>query len=142
MHRSDHSVNSVSRVTFALLLGALLALCVAVLVLLLGAVAVSGDVLTEEAAAGICVAACGFGCLFGGLFSCGRMKSGRLPVGAGTGLVCFLLLFVWVRLSGEGVASKGQASVEFAACVCGGTLAGLLWKKKKKWGKKTSVRTK
>lgn len=73
-------------------LGGLLALGVELVILLLGAVAVSNGILREDAAPQLTAAACVLGCFAGGLLACSKWRSRRLLGGLATGLVCYLLI--------------------------------------------------
>ena len=138
MHKTETRGGNGAQMIVALLLGGMLALGVEILILLLGAVAVSNGVLLEEGATRITVIACVLGCLIGGWFSCGRWAARRLLAGLGTGLVCFLLILVTGMLMGGGQEFGTQGLIELAACLCGGGGAGLLCRKKK--GKRTARR--
>lgn len=115
----------------ALALGGLLALGVELLLLLLGAAAISHGVLKGDCAQQLTAGACAAGGLLGGTFTCRWWASRRLLAGAGTGLVCFALLMLTSLASGGAPELGAQAAVELAACLLGGALAGLLAGKKK-----------
>ena len=117
--------NAVQMVT-AVAIGGLLALGVELMVLLLGAVAVSNGILKEDAAAQVTAAACVIGCLAGGFAACTRWKSKRLLAGLATGTVCYLLILAVGLLMGDGFRLGAQALIELAGCLCGGALAGML----------------
>ena len=110
----------------AVMLGGLLALGVAMMVLLLGAVAVSNGILKEDATAQVTAAACVAGCFVGGLLACTRCESKRLPAGLAVGGVCCLLIAAVGLLMGDGLRLGAQALIELAGCLCGGALAGML----------------
>lgn len=109
----------------AVALGGLLALGIELVVLLLGAVAVSNGILKEDAATQVTAAACVLGCLAGGLLACARWSSRRLLAGLATGAVCYLLILAVGLLMGDGFQLGVQALVELAGCLCGGAVAGL-----------------
>ena len=73
MHKTESRGGTAVQMTVSLLLGGLLSLGVEVLVLLLGAVAVSNGVLQEDSATRVTVGACVLGCFIGGWFCCGRI---------------------------------------------------------------------
>ena len=131
MHRSETQGGHVVKTTTTLLLGGVLALGVALLLLVLGAVAISNEILGKEMSTQITVIACVIGCLVGGRFSCRVCRTGRLLMGAATGAVCFLLILSIGLLSGN-VEPGTQWFVELAACLCGGGVAGVLRKRRKK----------
>ena len=110
----------------AVMLGGLLALGVALMVLLLGAVAVSNGILKEDAAAQVTAAACVAGCFVGGLLACTHCSSKRLPAGLAVGGVCCLLILAVGLLMGDGLKLGAQALIELAGCLCGGAIAGML----------------
>ena len=118
-------MSTVQTVT-AVMLGGLLALGVELMVLLLGAVAVSNGILKEDAAVQVTAAACVLGCLAGGLLACGRCGSKRLLAGLAVGAVCCLLILAVGLLLGDGLRLGVQALVELAGCLCGGAIAGML----------------
>ena len=116
----------------AVMLGGLLALGVELMVLLLGAVAVSNGILKEDAAVQVTAAACVVGCLAGGLLACSRCGSRRLLAGLAVGGVCCLLILAVGLLMGDGLRLGAQALIELAGCLCGGALAGMLCSRKSK----------
>ena len=141
MHKTEAQGANAVQLTVALLLGGLLALGVELVVLLLGAAAISKGILQEDIATRITVVSCVLGCLVGGRFTCGRWKVRRLIAGLGTGAVCFLLILAVSMVMGNGAEPGGQGMIELAACLCGGGVAGLFWRKKRK-GKRTARRAK
>lgn len=137
MGKTDKQGANAVHLALALLLGGLLALGVEIIVLLLGAMAVSKGILSDDAAAQVTVVACVLGCLIGGMFACRRWTAKRLVAGVGAGAVCFLLILAGGLLMGDGLDLGSQGMLELAACLCGGAVAGLLSRKKKK-GKRTA----
>ena len=126
MRKAETQGNGAAQTVTAVMLGGLLALGVALMVLLLGAVAVSGGILKEDASAQVTAAACVIGCFVGGLLACTRCGSRRLPVGLAVGGVCCLLIIAVGLLMGDGLELGVQALIELAGCLCGGAIAGLL----------------
>lgn len=110
----------------ALALGSLLALGIELLVLLLGAVAISRGILKGDCAERLSAVACVVGCFLGGMFACRAWSRRRLPVGIGTGALCFALLLLLSLITGTRPVLNGRAAVKLAACLLGGALAGLL----------------
>ena len=106
-------------------LGGLLALGVELIVLLLGAVAVSSGILKEDSALQLTVVACVLGCTAGGMLACTRWKSRRLLAGLATGTVCYLLILAIGLLMSDRFELGMQALVELAGCLCGGGIAGM-----------------
>ena len=132
--------NAVQMVT-AVALGGLLALGVELMVLLLGAAAVSNGILKEDAAPQVTAAACVVGCLAGGLLACARWSSKRLLAGLATGAVCYLLILAVGLLLSDGFQLGVQALIELAGCLCGGAIAGMFGGRKSK-KKRASARKK
>ena len=142
MYRTQTQGGNAARMTTGVLLGAMLALGLALLVLLGGAAAVSSGLLGEERAAQITVVACVLGCFAGGSFTCRNWTARRLLAGLATGVVCFLLILTAGMLLGDGLELGSQGMIELAACLCGGGTAGLLCRKKRRGkGKRTARRS-
>ena len=141
MRKAEAQGSGAVQAVTAVTLGGLLALGVALMILLLGAVAVSGGILKEDASAQVTAAACVVGCFAGGLLACARCSSKRLPAGLAVGGVCCLLIAAVGLLMGDGLHVGAQALIELAACLCGGALAGMLCAGKTK-KKRTGVRKK
>ena len=110
----------------AVLLGGLLALGVELVILLVGAAAVSRGILKADCAPQLTAAACVVGCLAGGLFACRSWESKRLIAGAAAGLFCFALILCAALTAGEDIEFGTQALIELANCLLGGVLAGAL----------------
>ncbi len=139
MRKSETQGANAVQMTAAVLLGALLALGIELIILLLGSIAVSKGILKESAATQVIVVACVVGCLIGGWFTCGRWPARRLLAGLAAGGICFLLILAVGLLTSEDFELGVQALIELAACLCGGALAGLFSgkrKAKKKGGKR------
>lgn len=135
MRKAEAQGANAMQMTAAVALGGLFALGVELMVLLLGAIAVSQGILKEEAAPQLTAAACVLGCFFGGLLACTRWKSRRLAAGLAAGAVCYLLLLAVGLLMSGGAELGIQALIELAGCLCGGAIAGLFsgrGKKKKR----------
>ena len=126
MRKAEAQGSGAVQAVTAVTLGGLLALGVALMILLLGAVAVSGGILKEDASAQVTAAACVAGCFVGGLLACTRCGSRRLPAGLAVGGVCCLLIAAVGLLMGDGLHVGAQALIELAGCLCGGALAGML----------------
>ena len=141
MRKAEAQGGGAALAVTAVMLGGLLALGVALMVLLLGAVAVSGGILKEDSAAQVTAAACVAGCFAGGLLACTRCASRRLPAGLAVGGVCCLLIAAVGLLMGDGLQLGAQALIELAGCLCGGALAGMLCAGKSK-KKRPSARKK
>lgn len=118
-----------------LLLGSLLALGVELIVLLVGAIAVSAGIVRMDATPQITAAACLIGCFIGGILTCVRWASKRLLGGLMTGVGCFLLVILISLVSGK-TELGAQALIEFASCVVGGGLAGVVTASRKKGRRK------
>lgn len=127
----ERGTNAVQMAT-GVLLGGLLALGVALMVLLLGAVAVSNGVWKEDSAPQLTAAACVLGSFIGGLLACSKWREGRLLGGLSAGVVCYLLILAVGLLMSDGAELGVQALIELAGCLCGGALAGMLGGRRKK----------
>ena len=141
MRKAEAQGTGAVQTVTAVMLGGLLALGVELMVLLLGAVAVSNGILKEDAATQVTAAACVAGCFAGGLLACGRCGSRRLLAGLAVGGVCFLLILAVGLLMGDGLRLGAQALIELAGCLCGGAIAGMLCSRNTK-KKRTSARKK
>ena len=132
MRKGEAQGANAAQMITAVALGGLLALGVELMILLLGALAVSNGVLKEDAAPQVTAAACVIGCFCGGLLACARWKSRRLLGGLAVGAVCYLLILAVGLLMSDGIALNAQALIELAGCLCGGALAGMLGSGRKK----------
>ena len=121
----ERGANAVQMAT-GVALGGLLALGIELIVLLLGAAAVSNGILKEAAAPQLTAAACVLGCFGGGLLACAKWKSRRLLGALAAGAVCYLLILAVGLLMSDELAFGLQSLIELAGCLCGGALAGLL----------------
>ena len=126
MRKAEAQGGGAVQTVTAVMLGGLLALGVELMVLLLGAAAVSNGILKEDAAAQVTAVACVAGCLAGGLPACAQCGSKRLLAGLAVGAVCFLLILAVGLLMGDGLRLGAQALIELAGCLCGGAVAGTL----------------
>ena len=135
----ERGANAVQMAT-GVALGGLLALGIELVVLLLGAAAVSNGILKEDAAPQLTAAACVLGCFGGGLLACAKWKSRRLLGALAAGAVCYLLILAVGLLMSDELAFGLQSLIELAGCLCGGALAGLLGGGRRK--KQTSGRKK
>ena len=130
MRKAETQGSGAIQTVTAVMLGGLLALGVELLILLVGAAAVSNGILKEDAAARVTAAACVTGCLAGGLLACSRCRTRRLLAGLATGGVCCLLILAVGLLMGDGFQLGAQALIELAGCLCGGAIAGMLFSRK------------
>lgn len=137
MRKAEAQGANAVQMTTAAVLGGLLALGVALMVLLGGAIAVSNGILRDDVSPQITAAACVLGCLCGGLLSGMRWGSRYLLAGLAAGAVCYLLILAVGLLMSDGLELGLQALIELAGCLCGGGIAGVLGGRKK--GKKRSA---
>ncbi len=121
-----------SRSFITLGLGALLALGVEMMVLLMGSFAVSVGVLRADTEMQLTAAACLIGCFIGASFACTYWDSHRLLCGLLTGLSCFALILLVAMISADEFKIGVQGLVELAGCMIGGGLAGFVCVKKKR----------
>lgn len=140
MGKSEPQGTNAVQMATGVALGGLLALGVELMILLLGALAVSKGILKQDAAPQLTAAACVLGCFMGGILACARWKSRRLLGGLATGAVCYLLILAVGLLMNDALKLGLQALIELAGCLCGGALAGLLGRVKRK--KRVSSRKK
>lgn len=119
------------QVLLVLLVGSLLALGVVLVVLLAGAIAVSMGVIRADASSQIAAAACLIGNFTGSMLVSNRWKRRRFFCGLILGVLCFFLIGL-LSFLGEGVRIGPQMLAEFACCVIGGGLAGILKAGRKK----------
>ena len=136
MHKAEGRESGAARMMAGALLGGLLALGVELIVLLLGAYAISHGILKEDVSVQLTAAACVIGGIAGGWLTCSWWPSRRFLAGLSAGLICFLLIATIGLLWGEAFTVGIQALVEMAGCLCGGAISGLLFpsKKRKKKG--------
>lgn len=141
MRKAEVQGANAVQMTVTMVLGGLLALGVELIILLLGAVAVSRGILREDISPQLTAAACVVGCLIGGVLTCAQWGSRRLLAGLATGGVCYLLMLAVGLLMNNGPELGPQALIELAGCLCGGALAGVFSGKGKK-KKHSTVRKK
>lgn len=112
--------------------GGVLAGVVTILVLLICAVLVSVGLVPVEAMYGAVLAACALGAFAGGIYAVRHVEGRSLLAGLGVGAVLFLLLLTagFIVYQGASVANGGAGIL--CACLCGGTIPGLLERKPKK----------
>lgn len=137
MRKGETQGTSAVQMTLSVLLGGLLALGVELVILLLGAVAVSKGILKDSAGTQLTVVACVAGCLAGGRLVCAQWPAYRLLAGLAAGGVCFLLILAVGLLTSDSFEIGLQGLIELAACLCGGAIAGLFSGKKRKKRKGT-----
>ncbi len=132
MRKAEVQGANAVQMTVAVVLGGLLALGVELVILLLGAVAVSKGILRDNISPQLTAAACVVGCLIGGTLTCARWNSRRLLAGLATSAVCYLLVLAVGLLMNNGPELGLQALIELAGCLCGGALAGMFGGKGKR----------
>ena len=115
-----------------LIRGGVVALGTAVLVVLAASVPAAGGILGEDRLWQVVLAACVLGGLLGGLFAVRGLGGGSLPVGAGVGLILFLLLLSLGFLLYDEAALSQESLPILLACCCGGAVAGILGRKPRK----------
>ncbi len=115
-----------------ILLGALIALGVALAFLFACAIAISKGWLSQEHTGYLTVAACVLGTLIGGGVAVTRCRGRSLVVGLLTGAVLFLILLTAGLALYKTVALEEGGLPLGCGCLCGGALAGLLGARPKK----------
>ena len=137
MHKTETGRNR-GQLVKALILGALLALGLALIMILLGSVAVSVGIFKPDAGEQIAVAACVIGSILGARLACAQWSSKRIVAGLLTGVLCFLLILLISLLTGGELKPGSQALIECAGCLLGGGISGILAggrKKKRRKGR-------
>jgi putative membrane protein (TIGR04086 family) len=130
--RKNEPERSRGKLVAALILGALLALGIELIVILIGSIAVSAGILKPDAGVQTAVAACVIGSFAGGCFACARWNRKRIFGGLLTGGICFLLVLLIALLTGGEIKLGGQALAECVGCLIGGGISGILAGGKKK----------
>jgi putative membrane protein (TIGR04086 family) len=119
------------RISF-LVKGSVLALTAALTLLLLCAAAVSGGWIGQNSMDRCVTVACVTAAMLGAVVS---IKGGRelaLPLGIGTGVMLFLMLFTLGLILFEDAPTPDQIPTILCACLCGGAITGILGRKTKK----------
>ena len=119
-------------VTSRLLKGSVVALLATMLCLFLGACTVSFGWLKQEQIMGAVSGACVLGGLIGGLVAVRRKPAGALFIGLGVGVILFFVLMTAGMLMHEGSSLENGGIGIFCACACGGAIAGIFGRKRKK----------
>ena len=115
-----------------LLTGGVLALGVSIGVLMGIAALVSGGLMSEGTLEHSVMCACVLGGLVGGLWAVLRLRRRTLLVGAGVGVIEFLLLLTIGLLVFDRTPQEADVLQNLLACCCGGALAGILGSRPKK----------
>ena len=116
----------------SLLKGSILALTMALVLLLACSAAVSGGWLNQGSMERAVVAVCVAGSLTGAAAAMRRHRDLALPLGIGTGAALFFLLLGLGTLLFEEAPTADRFPTILCACLCGGTMAGILGRKTKK----------
>ncbi len=141
MKKSERGRGEVTQISWMdwmgkLLQGGCLATIVVILVLLASAAAISWGVIEQSMMDTIVLAACVVATLLGGLFAIGSQGARAIPMGLGVGVMLFLLCMTggFVVYGNQNIGSGGVGIL--CACLCGGAMAGILRKKRKKKSKR------
>lgn len=126
LRKDDVKPGGPTQMVLGVALGSAVAIGVELLVLLVGAAAISGGVLRENAQLQLVAMACVLGGLIGGVVCACRWPARKLLGGMAAGLTCALVLWVVSAARGGGQVLEVRGLVVVASCVCGGALAGLL----------------
>lgn len=127
----EHGAGVLSFMGCVLLAGVLaLAVCIALLFLL--SLLISSGHLSSAGLMRYTIAACAVSSFLGGLFAVSRYRVKVLLVGAGTGIVLFLLLLTAGFVLYTDVSLDNHGAGLFCAALLGGMLAGLIGGKQKK----------
>ncbi len=107
------------------MIGALVAMALALCVIGVGAIAMVTGVVSEKAGDGCVLIACAAGTLVGSRIAVRRRKKNALFTAAGVAtMVAMVLAVSGVLFYGE--VSVGRCFVVGGACLCGGGLAGVI----------------
>lgn len=115
-----------------LLKGSALAGAIAVIILFVGAIAISNGLLQVGITQGLVCAACMIGSFSGALFAVQKGAPRAILLGFGMGTVLFLLLTTAGLLVYGATAFSHERIAVPLACCCGGVFAGFLRRKPKK----------
>lgn len=116
----------------SLLKGSVLALTTVLILLLACSAAVSGGWLNQTSMERAVIAVCVAGSLLGAIVSMRRRRELALPLGIGTGAALFFMLLGLGALLFEDAPALDRIPTILCACLCGGTMAGILGRKTKK----------
>ncbi len=117
---------------YSLIKGSVLALTAALVLLLVGAAAVSGGWIGQNSMDRCVTVICVAAAMIGAVVSIKGSREVALPMGMGTGGILFLMLFVLGALLFEGAPAVQQIPTILCACLCGGAITGILGRKTKK----------
>ncbi|WP_158099317.1 TIGR04086 family membrane protein [Pseudoflavonifractor sp. An85] len=126
MRKDEGKRGSPAQMVLGVALGTAIAVVVELLVLLLGAVAISGGVMREDSQLQLVALGCVLGSLVGGLVCASRWPVRKLLGGLAVGATYDVLLWLVSLARGGGRVSDVRGVVVLVCCLCGGTLAGLL----------------
>lgn len=121
-----------AQMVLGVVVGSAVAIAAELVVLLVGAAAISGGMLRENAQLQLVALGCVLGALLGGLICACRWPARKLLGGLAVGAVNYLLLWVVSVARGGGQILAMGSLVVLACCVCGGALAGLMCLKVRK----------
>lgn len=115
-----------------LLRGSGLAVLMTLLGLFLGALCISNGILSQGQMEGIVLASCVVGALCGGVFAIGTQGLRAIPMGLGVAAILFMMWLIggMIVYSNSNLSSGGIGVL--CACLCGGTMAGIVCRKRKK----------
>lgn len=130
--RQDESATGWIGMASGILKGSVIGYCVTMLLLLLCASVIWFGLVGEEAALSCVQAACVPGVLVGCCISLGGHRASAMPVGIFTGLVLFALLILTGAVISGALPDKGEGANVLCACLCGGTMGGILGRRKGK----------
>ena len=139
LRKDDGKRGSPTQMVLGVAVGTVVAVVVELLVLLAGAVAISGGVMREDSQLQLVALGCALGCLVGGVVCACRWPARKLLGGLAVGAMCDVFLCMVSLIRGGGRMMDVRGLVVLACCLCGGALAGLLCLKFTK-KKKPSVR--
>ncbi len=130
--RLEEKGSGLTAVAGSLAKGATVALGAALLLLMGCAAAVSAQWLGQQTMEGCMVMACILGALAGGFVAMSGHREWAMALGPGTGGMLFLMLLALGMLLYENAPILERVPSICSACLCGGTMAGILGRKSKK----------
>lgn len=132
LRNEDVKRGSPTQMVLGVAVGSAVAIVVELVVLLVGAAAISGGMLRENVQLQLVAFGCILGCLVGGLVCAYRWPARKLLGGLAVGVMSYLLLWIVSLARGGGQILEMRSLVVLAGCVCGGALAGFMCLKVRK----------
>lgn len=132
LRNEDVKRGSPTQMVLGVAMGSAVAIAVELMVLLVGAAAISGGMIRENAQLQLVALGCAMGCMVGGLVCACRWPARKLLGGLAVGATSYLILWMVSLARGGGQVVEMRSLVVLACCVCGGALAGFMCLKVRK----------